>query len=81
MAKLTKQELVKVQKLVNDFNALKVQLGDTVITQNNLLKNIEELKIQYASEEAVLINKYGKDSVINVQTGDVTQNDSEEQKE
>ena len=81
MAKLTKKELEKVQNLINDFNALKVQLGDTVITQNNLLKNIEELKIQYASEEAVLINKYGKDSVIDVQTGDVTQNHSEEQKE
>jgi len=73
MAKLTKTELEKVQKLVNDFNALKVQLGDTVITQNNLLKNVEELKIQYASEEAVLIEKYGKDSVINVQTGDITE--------
>ena len=79
MAKLTKTELEKVQKLVNDFNALKVQLGDTVITQNNLLKNVEELKIQYASEEAVLIEKYGKDSVINVQTGDITEASEEKE--
>lgn len=73
MAKLAKEELEKVQGLVNDFNSLKIQLGDTVITQQALLRKVEELKIAYAQEEAVLIEKYGQDSVINVQTGEVTE--------
>lgn len=81
MAKLTKAELEKVQGLVNDFNSLKIQLGDTVITQQALLRKVEDLKIAYAQEEAVLIDKYGKDSVINVQTGEVTESIPSEQKE
>ena len=81
MANLTKEELEKVQGLVNDFNSLKIQLGDTVISQQALLRKVEELRIAYAQEEAVLIEKYGQDSVINVQTGEVTESIPAEQKE
>lgn len=73
MAKLNKEELEKIHKLMTDFNQLKIQLGDTTITQHNLLAKVDELKIQYAEEENLLIEKYGKDAVINVQTGDVQQ--------
>ena len=73
MAKLSKEELEKIHKLMSDFNQLKIQLGDTTITQHNLLAKVDELKIQYAEEENLLIEKYGKDAVINVQTGDVQQ--------
>jgi hypothetical protein len=44
-----------------------------VITQHNLLSKVDELKIKYAEEENLLIEKYGQDAVINVQTGDVQQ--------
>jgi hypothetical protein len=73
MAKLNKEELEKIHKLMSDFNQLKIQLGDTTITQHNLLAKVDELKIQYAEEENLLIEKYGKDAVINIQTGDVQQ--------
>ena len=73
MAKLNKEELENIHKLMSDFNQLKIQLGDTTITQHNLLAKVDELKIQYAEEENLLIEKYGQDAVINVQTGDVQQ--------
>jgi hypothetical protein len=73
MAKLSKEELDNIQKLMSDFNQLKIQLGDTMITQHNLLSKVDELKIKYAEEENLLIEKYGQDAVINVQTGDVQQ--------
>jgi len=73
MAKLSKEELDNIQKLMGDFNQLKIQLGDTMITQHNLLSKVDELKIKYAEEENLLIEKYGQDAVINVQTGDVQQ--------
>jgi hypothetical protein len=72
MAKLSKEELQRVNELVNEFNVLKVKLGDTVITQNSLLKDIEALRLQYAEEEKKLVEKYGVDSTINVQTGEIT---------
>jgi hypothetical protein len=77
MAKLSKGELEKVHKLMNDFNQLKIQLGDTMITQHNLLSKVDELKVQYAEEERLLIDKYGSDAVINIQTGEVTDKSGE----
>jgi hypothetical protein len=73
MAKLSKKELESIQKLMNDFNQVKMQLGDTVITQHSLMSNVEELKVAYAKEEQKLIKKYGENSVVNVQTGEITE--------
>ena len=72
MAKLSKEELQKVNELVNEFNVLKIKLGDTVIAQNSLLKDIEALRLQYAEEEKKLVEKYGVDTTIDVQTGEIT---------
>ena len=77
MAKLSKGELEKIHKLMSDFNQLKIQLGDTMITQHNLLSKVDELKVQYAEEERLLIDKYGSDAVINIQTGEETDKSGE----
>jgi len=37
-----------------------------------LLKNIELLRAEFSAHERKLIDKYGEDSVINVQTGEIT---------
>ena len=71
MQQLTKEELDNIQSMLNEFNRKKISLGDTVIQQNTLMKEIEELKEQYSKEEEKLIEKYGEDSVINVQTGEI----------
>ena len=72
MEKITEEELKSLQGLVNEFNQLKVQLGDTVISQNALMEKVAELKLSYAKEEQTLVDKYGKESVINIQTGEIT---------
>ena len=77
MATSRKSELEKIHKLMSDFNQLKIQLGDTMITQHNLLSKVDELKVQYAEEERLLIDKYGSDAVINIQTGEVTDKSGE----
>lgn len=71
MQNLTNEELERIQELVNSFNKLKISLGDTVIQQNNLLSEVSEMKIEYAKEEEKLVKKYGKDAVINIQTGEI----------
>jgi len=75
MVKLSEQELDSFRKLVSDFNDTKLKLGDTVMAQSSLMKDLDELKKVYATEEALLIEKYGKDSVINIQTGEVSNSD------
>tara|TARA_R110000803_G_scaffold13005_2_gene36787 strand:+ start:227 stop:478 length:252 start_codon:yes stop_codon:yes gene_type:complete len=78
--KLTSKELETIQGLVNDFNQTKIKLGDTVISQASLLKQVEELKVAYAKQEKSLIKKYGEDAVINIETGEVSEKEKEELK-
>jgi hypothetical protein len=72
MAHLTEQELATVRSLVQEFNSLKIQLADTVIHQRVITKKIEEVKQSYIQMEQSLIDVYGKDSSINIDTGEIT---------
>ena len=72
MAHLTEQELATVRGLVQEFNSLKIQLADTVMHQNAIAKKIEEVKQSYIQMEESLIGVYGKDSSINIDTGEIT---------
>ena len=73
MDKITKEELANIQGLVSEFNQVKMQLGDTVISQTNILKKVDELRVSYAEAEQELVKTYGKDAVINIETGEVTE--------
>jgi hypothetical protein len=77
--KLTPEELETIQLLVNEFNQTKIKLGDTVISQTVLLKKIEELKEDYSKQEKSLIKKYGKDAVINIETGEISETKEKEE--
>ena len=71
MEKLTKEELELLQGLVTEYNNVKIRIADTFIAQDALLKEIETMKASYIKEEKKLLEKYGDDVVINVQTGEV----------
>jgi hypothetical protein len=73
MAQLTEQELSEIKNLINEFNQAKIQLGDTVISQTNILEKVGSIKSSYAKAEENLISKYGKDATINIETGEVTE--------
>ncbi len=71
MQELTKEELELLQRLVTDYNNVKIKIADTFIAQDTLLKEIESMKASYIKEEKKLLEKYGDDVVINVQTGEI----------
>ena len=73
MAQLTEVEKEKITSLISQFNNLKLQLGDTYLNQQNLLKKIEEVKDEYALVEQELMETYGSDAAINLETGEVTE--------
>jgi len=73
MAQLTETEKEKITMLVSQFNNYKLQLGDTYLNQQSLLKKIDEVKAEYALVEKELMETYGSDAVINVETGEVTE--------
>ena len=70
---LTQEELGKIQAMNNEFTKAKVALGDLELQKQGLLKSIDVLRDDFGKQELLLIEKYGRDSVINVQTGEVTQ--------
>jgi len=75
--KLTEEELVKVQEMTNEFNKLKLAIGDIELNKQSLLKLVDTLKEDFTSHEKILIEKYGEDAVINIQTGQVTKKENE----
>jgi len=77
MKKVTEQELAKIQEMNSDFNKSKMALGDLELQKQNIIRHIDLLKKEFAEHEKSLIEKYGKDSVINVQTGEVTQKEND----
>ena len=74
MANLTEEELKIITDLQKEFVEKKVQLGDAVIVQHNLMSDVNILRAKFSQEEQKLIKKYGEDSVINLKTGEVTKN-------
>lgn len=70
--KLTQEELELIQSLNTDFTKLKISLGNLELQKQSILSEVDSLKQKFVDNEMDLINKYGADSVINIQTGEVT---------
>lgn len=70
---LTQEELNKIQEMNTRFAKAKLALGDLELTKYDMLKEVDKLRIEFEQNEKELINKYGKDAVINMKTGEVTQ--------
>jgi len=70
---LDKEELQQVQSLHSQFSQLKLTLGDLELKKVEVLEDIKHIKTLFASSETKLIEKYGPNSVINLQSGEVTE--------
>lgn len=71
MKSLEKNELELLQNLRVEFNKHKIQLGDLVLQKTLVVEDIQKIKKQFEDLESGLISKYGENSVINLQTGEI----------
>jgi hypothetical protein len=69
---LKTEELETLHKMQADFQKAKLALGDMEMEKHELLKRIDFLRVEFRKQEESLIAIYGDDSVINMQTGEVT---------
>lgn len=69
---LAPEELSKIQELNTTFTQAKIALGDLEIQKHTILGQIKNLREEFSKNEKQLIDKYGKDAVINLKTGEVT---------
>jgi hypothetical protein len=71
MEKLTSEELMFLQEATSKLGNAKTMLGDLEIKKHEILSEVSTLKVMVQTKEQELINKYGLDSVINMETGQV----------
>lgn len=71
MKKVEEKELEKLQQLNSDFVKAKTQLGDLEIQKSVIISSVQEIRSQFAELEQSLMSKYGENSVINLQTGEI----------
>jgi|TARA_R110000823_G_scaffold77165_1_gene176254 hypothetical protein len=71
MKKIEEKELQQLQELNTEFAKLKNNLGDLALQKHGICLRVEEIKSQFSHVEVSLMEKYGKDSVINLETGEI----------
>tara|TARA_R100001463_G_scaffold70837_5_gene124523 strand:+ start:253 stop:510 length:258 start_codon:yes stop_codon:yes gene_type:complete len=79
--KLTQEELSSLRSSLTDFNKAKIRLADAVVHQEHLVNVIKTLKQKFAADEDMLLQKYGQDCRINLETGEVVQKEKEKEKQ
>ena len=75
--KLEEQEFEKLKELNTASIHLKLAIADAEIKRHALLKESDSLRTLMLQQEQELVNKYGLESVINMETGEVTQKTNE----
>ena len=81
MKKIEEQELEGLQKLNTEFSNLKTQLGDLTLQKHGICLRVEQLKGEFQNLEKILMEKYGADAVINLETGEVKEKEKEKEKD
>lgn len=80
MENITKDELDLINQIKKDFIQKKLTLGDLELHKVKILKEVEAIEKLFLENEKDLAKKYGVDSVINMETGEVTKKEKQDVK-
>jgi hypothetical protein len=72
-AKITAEELQKLQAVLQDLNAAKIKIADAELEKVAAINQLEDIRKQFAVVEKELTDKYGEDISLNIQTGEIAQ--------
>jgi|11BtaG_2_1085332.scaffolds.fasta_scaffold23926_5 hypothetical protein len=73
MAKLSDEQLSELQALNKKNQELRLQLGELEVQKAMIIPKIETLRLEFVNLEANLVAEYGENSVININTGEVSE--------
>lgn len=74
--KLEEKELQTIQTLHQGYTKIKLTLGEIELHKVEVLKEVEGLKGMLATEEQKLVDKYGPNQVLNIETGELTEKEN-----
>ena len=77
MKKIEEKELKQLQVLNEEFSNLKTSLGDLELQKHGICLRVEAIKSEFQLCEKSLMEKYGANSVINLETGEVKEKEEE----
>jgi hypothetical protein len=69
---LQKEELEAIQQMNAEFNRLRLNISDLEMQKHSVLMMLDSLREKFSNHERLLIDRYGADAVINMQTGEIT---------
>lgn len=72
-AKISAEELDKLQAVLKDLNAAKLKIVDAELEKVAAINQLENIRQQFAVVEKELTDKYGEDISLNIQTGEIAQ--------
>jgi chaperonin cofactor prefoldin len=67
------KELKLLQELNSTFVQLKDKIADLELQKQMIFENVSEIKKQFKNLESELVEKYGDNSIINLETGIITE--------
>lgn len=71
--KLTSEELEFIKNGTAQYNSIKSKIGDLEIQKIKLINEADAIVKAFLFNEKTLIEKYGENAVINMESGEVTQ--------
>ena len=74
---LSKEQLELLQGLQKQFNDSKFEIADLEIKKADLITSIAGIKAKFAEQEKSLMEEFGSNAVINLQTGEVKDQEPE----
>lgn len=74
--KVTTEELKQLQELNQLFQTYKTQLGDLEVKKSLVITEVNKLRADFTTLETSLMEKYGKDCVINIETGEIKEKEN-----
>lgn len=69
--KLNKTQLSDLQGLQEEFNKAKTEIADCEIKKASLIVLLADIQKRFGEQEKVLTEEFGKNAIINIQTGEV----------
>lgn len=74
--KVTTEELKQLRELNQLFQTYKTQLGDLEVKKSLVITEVNKLREDFTILETSLMEKYGKDCVINIETGEIKEKEN-----
>ena len=68
---LSEEQLPLLQGLNQKFSNTKIEIADLEIKKSELISNVSSIKEKFAEQEKLLMKEFGKNAIINLQTGEV----------